>query len=354
MAGHAAETAIEPVAHTKLAVLDKGVLSTAEVLARTHRIKEIQATVMKVNTHFGTIAGTPKPTLYQPGADILLVTFRIAPKVGNLEDLSTEDQIRYRMTIKGLTQDTEAFLGEGVGECSSDEEKYRWRKAACEEEWQETDPTMRREKWRKGNAKPWKEKQVRTSPADVANTILKMAFKRAKVAMAINVTACSDVFAQDLEDLTEELREHIVEGELVGEPKPAVTMPQRKTDAAASQGSGIRDQGSDHKPDAVAVSPLQVQKVETAQGKAKVDAEGKETPGKTYYVIVLSDGRKLSTFSDTVATAADTLATKKATVRLLTVAEAEKDAGVEGTSVLVYTPAPANSNFNPRLERVVG
>jgi hypothetical protein len=357
MATPTADVALEPTQPTKLAVLDKGmVLSTAEVIERTKRIREVMEAVMKPNVHYGIIPGTPKPTMFQPGADVLNVTFRIAPKVAQIDDLSNDDEVRYRILVQGVHQTTGEILADGVGECSSNEEKYRWRKSVCDEEWAETDATRRREKWAKNNQKPYKVRQVRMSPADVANTVLKIAVKRAKVAMTINATAASDVFAQDLEDLTEELREHIAEGEIVGESKPDITMPQRKTEepAAATQGSGIRDHGSGHKSEPATAGPLHVQKVETAQGKAKVDAEGKETPGKTFYVIVLSDGRKLSTFSDTVATAADALATKKATVRLLTVAEAEKDAGVEGTSVLVYTPAPANSNFNPRLERVLG
>ena len=48
--------------------------------------------------------------------------------------------------------------------------------------------------------------QIRTEPADLANTILKMACKRAMIAMTLNVTAASDIFTQDIEDIPEELR----------------------------------------------------------------------------------------------------------------------------------------------------
>ena len=58
-------------------------------------------------------------------------------------------------------------------------------------------------------------KQVRTEPADLANTVLKMACKRAQLAMTLNVTAASDIFSQDLDDLPPELLPE------VEPPKPA-------------------------------------------------------------------------------------------------------------------------------------
>jgi hypothetical protein len=49
--------------------------------------------------------------------------------------------------------------------------------------------------------------EVRVDPADVANTVLKMAKKRAQIDMTLTATAASDIFTQDLEDLPEDLRE---------------------------------------------------------------------------------------------------------------------------------------------------
>lgn len=223
--------ALAPVVHHP-AALDRGAnLATSEVIARTLQIREVMEKVMKRDVHYGVIPGTQKPTMYQPGADVLAVTFRIAPKVDQIDDLSTADSVRYRVRVQGVHQITGELLAEGVGECSSDEEKYRWRKPVVDDEWKETAEDRRREKWAKGQGgKPYKQKQIRTSPADVANTVLKMAVKRGKIAMILNATAASDVFAQDLEDLSEELRES-----LAGEDHPttaAVPQPQRKSDTA--------------------------------------------------------------------------------------------------------------------------
>lgn len=217
-------TALDQTPHGT-AIVDRGVLQTTEVIARVLRIQEIMKALMREGTHFGTIPGTPKPTLYKPGAEMLLMTFRIAASPSNIEDLSTPDEVRYRITMRGTNQVSGEIVGEMIGECSSSEVKYRWQKPVCDEEWQETDPSMRREKWFKGTP-PYKQKQIRSSPADVANTILKMATKRALVALTLTSLGASDIFAQDLEDLTDELRESIATEDA---PKAEVKQPQRRS-----------------------------------------------------------------------------------------------------------------------------
>ena len=218
--------ALERTPVTSTATIDRGVLSTTEVVGRVHRIQDVMRTLMKNGVHYGTIPGTPKPTLYKPGAELLLMTFRVAPTPAQIEDLSTPDEVRYRVTMRGTNQATGEVLGEMMGECSSNEEKYRWRRPVCDEEWQEADPDRRREKWMRGqNNSHFKAKQIRTSPADVANTILKMAVKRASIALTLAVLAASDIFAQDIEDLAEELRESIAEEP----PSEPAKQPQRRS-----------------------------------------------------------------------------------------------------------------------------
>jgi hypothetical protein len=77
----------------------------------------------------------------------------------------------------------------------------------CDEEYEETQQSKRRIKFSKYQGKVEKVMQVKTEPADIANTVLKMAAKRAQVAMTLNVVAASDCFTQDIEDLPEHLRD---------------------------------------------------------------------------------------------------------------------------------------------------
>lgn len=183
--------------------------AVAEVLQHTQLIQQVLKEVMKEGIHFGVIPGTDKPTLLQAGADVLAMTFRISHELES-EDLSTPDVVRYRVKCRGRHQVSGIVLGEGVGECSGAEEKYRWRRAVCDEEFDEAPATHKRIKFARSgrgqNATVYRNKQVRTDPADAANTVLKMAVKRAKIAMILNVTGASAVFGQDLEDLSDELR----------------------------------------------------------------------------------------------------------------------------------------------------
>lgn len=284
-----------PVTASAPTVIDRGMLPVAEVTSRVRRIQEVMASLMKDGTHYGTIPGTPKPTLYQPGAELLCLTFRIAatPRV---EDLCSDETVRYRVVMQATSQVSGELLGEGVGECSSDETKYRWARPTCDEEWAETPESHRREKWIRGKQGHFKAKQVRTSPADVANTILKMAAKRALIAMTRTVLACSDIFAQDLEDLPEGVREAVVEDDTTS--KPAIQPPQRKSTPAAPPANG-NGKG------------LHVKGVEKKSG---------ETNGKkwTVYIVTFSDGRHASTFDEALATQAAKYASEQVGVEVVT------------------------------------
>ncbi len=186
---------------------------TAEVVAHAKTVQQVMHAVMKPNVHYGAIPGAgDKPTLLKSGAEVLCMTFRIADRY-EVTDLSRDGSIRYRVNCVGEHQQSGVPLGSGLGECSTDEEKYRWRKAVCTEEFEATPETHRRLKFGRKQGGHYTVQQVRTEPADLANTVLKMACKRAKIAMVLNVTAASDMFSQDLEDLDAELVRHLAEDE---------------------------------------------------------------------------------------------------------------------------------------------
>ena len=181
-------------------------LTAGQMRDHVNRVQEVMKAVMIRETHYGVIPGSKKPSLFKPGAEVLCVTFRVAPSY-KIEDLSNEDCARYRVTCVGTHQTSLTVLGEGVGECSSNEEKYKWRRAVCTDEFEATPISRRSIKYSVYNGKTQTTSQVRTEPADIANNVLKMAAKRAQVAMTLNITGASDCFTQDIEDLPEELRE---------------------------------------------------------------------------------------------------------------------------------------------------
>jgi len=201
---------ITPMSQQPVVINGDRSLTAADLRVQVNLVQDVMRSIMRPDVHYGVIPGTKKPSLYKPGAEVLCVTFRIADKY-EIEDLSKDGIAHYRVRCVAIHQTSGMVLGEGMGECSSHEEKYKWRRAICKEEFDVTLETMRRIKFNKYQGRIEKQEQIRTEPADQANTILKMACKRAKIAMVLNVTAASDIFTQDIEDLPEELREQVAE-----------------------------------------------------------------------------------------------------------------------------------------------
>lgn len=158
------------------------------------RALQIQAVIQETmveGVHYGVIPGTDSYSLLKEGADILLMTFNIAvdPEV---TDLSTETEVRFQVKARGLHQGSGNFLGCGMGVCSSNEEKYRWRKAKSRAEWESTPERHQRVAYKSGAKGDYTIAQVRASPHDHVQTILAMAEKRARVDLAKTVLAAGD------------------------------------------------------------------------------------------------------------------------------------------------------------------
>lgn len=206
-------------------------LTKEQIIANREVVRDVMANVMKQGIHYGTIPGTDKPTLFKPGSEVLLSTFRIATSI-RVEDLSTEDCIRYRVFVTGTHSPSGIEMGHGVGEASTDEEKYKWRRAVSINEFEATDSTRKRIKYYRDGTGT----QVRTNPADLGNTVLKMGKKRAQIDFTLTALAVSDLFNQDLEDLAEELRESVVsDGEPAKPNKSGTSAPKAKAKEPAVQ-----------------------------------------------------------------------------------------------------------------------
>jgi hypothetical protein len=155
--------------------------------------------------------------------------------------MSTHDEIRYRVRVK-LTAANGNFVGVGIGEASTNEEKFMWRKAVCKEEFEATPEDRKRVKWSKGANGAYSQDQVRTNISDLANTVLKMAKKRAQIDAILTATAASDIFTQDIEDLPEEIRDEMAGDQEPINKKPHVEPPkQKQTPPPSSSGETISE-----------------------------------------------------------------------------------------------------------------
>ncbi len=196
--------------------------SPADVMTQVRMIQQLMREGMQEGEHYGIIPGTKKPTLYKAGAEKLGLMFRLAPSYELKEkDLGNgHKEIQVICTLKHIN--TGSFWGQGVGSCSSMENKYRYRSGAGENTGVEV-PKVYWDLKRANNFKEAKErlggdgyiprkdettgkwmiyekidKVENPDIADTYNTVLKIAKKRAFVDAMLTATAASDIFTQDL------------------------------------------------------------------------------------------------------------------------------------------------------------
>lgn len=228
---------------------------------------------------YGVIPGTKKPTLLKPGAEKIVKLLDLADTFEIIEKVEDWDKgfFFYNFKILLVSLITGQVVSEGVGSCNSKEKKYRWfwvpkdkLPAGMSPESCESQGTKRAlfefefainkgettghygkpaeywEKWRKaireGRAKAG-EKETRDKkkmlkgyelvvdetlyripnddPFSIVNTIEKMAKKRAMVDAALSVGRLSELFTQDLEDLTPEERRDAEDASRDEGPAPA-------------------------------------------------------------------------------------------------------------------------------------
>ena len=207
------------------AIAEMGSMSVDTIVDRKKKILDVMHAVMKDGEHYGKVGGTQKPTLLKAGAEVLATVFGLAPTF-KISRTDLENGHREYEIVCTLTQfQTGAVLGEGVGSCSTMESKYRWRRGtlmcpACGK-----DRFLLKSKqkpewfcWHKpqdgkdgcGAKFPLDDKRITEQDAgrqenpdiaDVYNTVLKMAKKRAQVDATLTAVGASDILTQDLEDM---------------------------------------------------------------------------------------------------------------------------------------------------------
>lgn len=204
------------------------VMNIEQAVSRRQAIIDFTKRIMVPNTDFGAIPGTSKPTLLKPGAEKLTTLFGLSPRFEIVEkelDWTGERHggeaffyFQYRCALwRG-----DILAGEGVGSCNSWEKKYRWRTAsrACPNCGKETIIKGKAEYgggWlcfaKKGgcgakfgeNDPSIVDQEIgqvpNDNPADLVNTLDKMAQKRALVAATLIAVNASEFFTQDVEDM---------------------------------------------------------------------------------------------------------------------------------------------------------
>lgn len=215
------------------------VIAFKDALVAYQAKKDLIDGIMKPNVDYGIIPGTNKNTLLKAGAEKATSFFGLSPRFRDavaVEDFTGHDHdgepfFFYRRTCELWRGDH--IVASVDGSCNSFEKKYRYRnsdricpncgkntiikgkeeygggwlcfakKGGCGAKFNDNDQTIVGQET--GQIK-------NPDVADLANTILKMADKRALVAATLIATGLSEYFTQDIEDF--------VQGDFVEISKP--------------------------------------------------------------------------------------------------------------------------------------
>lgn len=268
------------------------------------RVRRIQKEMMTEDEDYGVIPGTNKPALLKPGAEKICQVYGLVPAFE--ESLTVGDGI----TSPHLRIKTKCYLhlgskegpivGEGVGSANSWERKHRYRGAlrscpkcgvdgsirrskfddkgwychdksgGCGEQFKADDPTIVNQQ---GG-------QVENpDPYDVENTLFKMAEKRSHVDAVLRTTATSGLFTQDVEE------------DLGGAAASAARSVGSGSATASGTATTATATGQSSEPGSVNTT---VKDITTKKG---TNAKGPWT----LYTVTFADGRKGTTFHESLA-----------------------------------------------------
>lgn len=168
-----------PVEERQLEVLGAGLPVTRQDLdairERISILKSFVQSQMVQDVDYGTIPGTPKPSLYQPGAQKLARLFGLTVrKERTFQEIEKETNFAmftYRADVYHARSNQ--LIAQCEGSCNSQEKKYATRTV--------------------------KGARENTPIYDILNTLQKMAQKRAMVGAVIEACGASDFFTQDLD-----------------------------------------------------------------------------------------------------------------------------------------------------------
>lgn len=153
-----------------LSIIDN--VNLQQVSATMQKIAQFQAVVQKTlkkDHDYGVIPGTgSKPTLLKPGAEKILMLMGLTSEYEVIEKVQDYNRGFFAFTVKCTLSKSDIKVTEGVGHANTREKRYV----------------------------SGRQQDAYT----LANTVLKMAKKRAQVDAVLTVASLSEIFTQDLED----------------------------------------------------------------------------------------------------------------------------------------------------------
>lgn len=173
---------------------------------RPRTLDRIYKQILKRDLDYGQIPGTPKPSLWKPGAELLAIYFKISAGDPIIEKTENIDKPYFAYVVQQRFFDRNGkLIGVGVGAANTGETRYAFRKV-WEADYNKMSDDEKSKVITKKTSKGI-QYYLSTPPDEIftlQNTILKMAKKRAWVDGILAITGADRIFTQDLQEDEEE------------------------------------------------------------------------------------------------------------------------------------------------------
>lgn len=179
--------------------------SVQTTLSKITQLQGIIQKTLKPGHDTDIIPGTQKPTLLKPGAEKILMLLGLTSEYEIIDKVEDWEKGIFAYSVRCILSKDDTKITEGLGNCNSKEDKYRYR-------WvYESDIPVGLDK---ENLKKNNYGKYRIENDEIfsqVNTLLKMAKKRAQIDAVLTVASLSEIFTQDVEDMKEFLQAESIE-----------------------------------------------------------------------------------------------------------------------------------------------
>ena len=195
------ELAINPLS----LIQDIDVKAVSETLAKVKTLQSTLKNILVDNHDYGKIPGCgDKPTLLNPGAEKILMALGITSSYELIEHTENfEGKGFFAYTVKCILFKNGSKITEGLGHANSKEKKWALEFVYEKDLPQGSDKELLKKKKFETSKGTFYKYEVEADANSKANTILKMAKKRAQIDAVLTVASLSEIFTQDFDDLPE-------------------------------------------------------------------------------------------------------------------------------------------------------
>ena len=185
---------------------DINVKAVADTVQKVRTLQSTLKNILTENHDYGKIPGCgDKATLLKPGAEKILMAMGITSTYELAEHTEDfKDKGFFAYTVKCILQKNGIKITEGLGHANSKEKKWALEFVYEKDLPEGTDKDLLRKKKIETQKGTFYKYEVEADANSKANTILKMAKKRAQIDAVLSVASLSEIFTQDFDDLPQE------------------------------------------------------------------------------------------------------------------------------------------------------